>query len=351
MGLQVVPGFINQAGYQHPAELMRNFNAAMAGRRSGAIRYQDFALTPSGSAMQMTINLGDAVLIGAEASTQGGYYVWSNAVETIAWPASAGNPRWDTLVLRVVDTQYGTDASTPQAFWEVVSGTPAASPARITDSQLNEGGAFHRHGAYLRIMDLLVPAGVTNLSTATLDHKRKYARIGRHTMCLTADVPADAQIGDSITYLDGPLQGLKAHYTGVVWNSETVTNWINYTPVVRGNQLSGTPATISSTIDHARYKRMGDVIFYEFAVTVNAATSNGASISLPIASKMRSHHAGNLYVFASGITNQVGVAYHANDPTTPANWDRLCSVNINTGIQDWPSGSVVRASGFYTMQD
>jgi hypothetical protein len=48
MGLQSTPGYIGQTGFQTPVELDRNFVEALAGGKSGAFRYGDFAFTPSG---------------------------------------------------------------------------------------------------------------------------------------------------------------------------------------------------------------------------------------------------------------------------------------------------------------
>jgi hypothetical protein len=350
MGIQAVPGFIGQAGYNHPVELMRNLGAAYAGRRSGAFRYNDFTLTPSGSAMQLTISGGDAMVMGAcNSSTQGGYFAWSNGNETINWPAAAGSPRIDSLILRVIDTQYGTDASTPQAFWEVVSGTPSGSPTAVTDAQLNEGGAFHRHGGWYRVADFTVPAGATNLGAATVSNKRNYARLGRYTMGPAASVPP-GQLGEGYTITDGSFQGDTMRYNlfNAAWEADTIENWQTWTPVVRNNGISGTPATISSTLDHARFKRVNDMVFYHFALTVNAAASNGASISLPVSSAtVRTHCAGTLWAFNSTLVDQQsGIAYQGGSPGAP--WDRLyCVRYTTTGLLDFPSGTVVRANGHY----
>src|SRR3954469_13008509 len=105
MTLQAVAGWLGQTGLQHPASLYRNMLAAIVGRRSGFFRYNDFTLTPSASTMQLTIGRGDAFLMGTEGvTTQGGYFVWNNADETLAFPAAVSLPRIDSLILRVIDT-------------------------------------------------------------------------------------------------------------------------------------------------------------------------------------------------------------------------------------------------------
>lgn len=276
MPLQVVPGYIGTSGFQTPVELDRNLVAALAGRRTGAMRYNDFALTPSGSLMQMTIGAGDAAIMGSEGSaTQGGYYAWSSAAETIAWPAAAGSPRYDSLLLRIIDTQYGADAAGNKALWDVASGTPSGSPVPLADSQFNVGGALHRPGGWWRVADVLVPASVTNLSTATVVHKRRYARMGRNVICLAADLPTDAQIGDTAIVIDDGMNSLI--YNGTIWVSQRASGtWQSLSPYygasVVANSFGYAPA----------FKIQGNTIRYRGIVFKAAGFTNGNTIaSLP----------------------------------------------------------------------
>jgi hypothetical protein len=217
MTLQAVAGFLGQAGLQHPANLYRNLVASLSGRRTGAFTYDDFALIPSGSSMNLTIGPGEGVLLGTEAvTTQGSYYVWNNANEVISWPASTTLPRVDSLILRVIDTDYGTDAAGSKATWEVVSGTPAASPSAVADSAFAPAGAFYHPGAWWRVADFTVPASSTNLAAATMNHKRKYARVGRRTQALGSDFPSDAHLGDMVSRIDGD-PGSEYAFNGSAW--------------------------------------------------------------------------------------------------------------------------------------
>jgi hypothetical protein len=276
MGLQVAPGYIGTSGFQTPVELDRNWLAAVAGRRTGSMRYNDFALTPSASAMQLTIGAGDAVIMGSEGSTtQGGYYAWSNASEVITMPTAAGNPRYDTLLLRVIDTQYGADAAGNKALWDVASGVAAASPTPLADSQFNIGGALHRPGGWYRVADILVPASVTNLSTATVVNKRRYARLGRNVLCLSTDLPTDAQIGDIATLIDDNMNVLT--WNGTQWLSvRAAGTWQPLTPYygasVTANAFGYAPA----------YKLIGNTVRMRGIVFKAAGFTNGASmLSLP----------------------------------------------------------------------
>src|ERR1044072_4938116 len=132
MGLQVAPGYIGQSGYQHPVELFRNQLKAQTARGKGYMKSAtDFSLTPSGAALSLGVSEGWAAIPGVESASQGSYFVWSNGTDNIAWPAASGQPRIDSLILRVIDKQDGTDPDANGAQWEVCQGTPAGSPVAI----------------------------------------------------------------------------------------------------------------------------------------------------------------------------------------------------------------------------
>lgn len=217
MALQAVAGFLGQSGLQHPANLYRNLVGSLGGKRTGAFRYDDFALIPSGAGMSLNIQAGEAIIMGTEAvTTQGGYYVWNNTTETLSWPAAVSLPRVDSLILRVIDTDYGADAAGSKAVWEVVSGTPAASPTAVADSAFAPAGAFYHPGAWWRVADFTVPASASNLAAASLNHRRKYTRIGRKTIALGIDLPTDSSLGEKAVRIDGD-PGAEYVYNGSFW--------------------------------------------------------------------------------------------------------------------------------------
>lgn len=297
MGLQSAPGYIGQGGYQTPVELDRNFQAAAAGRRTGAYRYGDFALTPSASAMQMTIARGDAFILGANSNTQGGYFVWSNASETISWPAAAGSPRIDTLLCRVVDTQYGVDAGGNGAVWQVHTGVPSGSPVALADSQFAPGGALARPGGWWRVADVLVPASVTNLSTATITNTRQYARIGRYTMALSTNLPTDAQLGDQVSVIDNG--GAVMVYDGALWRSiEGAGGWLSlgsyYGSGYQAHNIGYSPS----------YSLRGQTVRLRGQIVKTSGTITTGSVVLNLPVSLRP--AANLYF--SQATSAVGSA-------------------------------------------
>lgn len=349
MTLQVVAGFLGQVGLQHPANLYRNFAGALAGKRTGAMRYNDFAITPSGVAMSISVAAGDAVIMGTEAvSTQGGYYVWNNAAETIAFPAAAGSPRYDSLIMRVVDTDYGVDALGSKAMWEVVSGTPGGSPVPVADSVFAPAGANYHPGAWWRVADILVPASVTNLSTATVVHKRKYARVGRNTMVLAADLPADAQLGDTVTIIDGSDAGTQMLYNGSAWVQTSSRAYVDYTPTFYSNATAGTAiAGGSVVVTYARYRLEGKMCHYYGHAQINTTTAGGVGVSLPFNTTVRRFDFNAYLRGPSGYTTSFGGGH---TPPISAPFNRIYVVsNTNAALNIAASGDTIHWNFVYEI--
>jgi hypothetical protein len=150
----------------------------------------------------MTIGPGNGIIVGTASTTQGGYFFWSDANDTVTFPSASASPRYDTLLVRVLDPQYGTISGLPRIEWKIFSGTPAGSPTALPDSSFNVGGANYQPGAWLRMADVYIPVGATTLQAAgvVVTQKFGYTRNGRNTICLTAaDLPADAKFGDTAT--------------------------------------------------------------------------------------------------------------------------------------------------------
>lgn len=199
MGLQAAPSYIGDSGFQTPVENDRKLIEGMF-NRGGLLRSTDFALTSVVGSMAAQVSAGvGAIVKGLTNTTQGSYFAWSNAAENIAWPAADSQPRYDTLLLRIVDTQYGADGTGSRAAWEVVSGTPAASPSILTDAQID--ASFPKPGAWLALYDVLVPAAATSLTGATItkrgmttDRPSRYATsLGYTPYYSTQGVPASGK--------------------------------------------------------------------------------------------------------------------------------------------------------------
>lgn len=220
MGLQSTPAYAQSIG--SPANLDRQTLAAMAGARSGVYRYGNFALTPGGVTRQVNVAGGRAFIMGRENSQQGGYFVWSDASEVLSFPAPSASPRIDTLLLRVLDDQYGTITGLPRAYWDIVQGVPGASPSARPDSDFLSGGPFYLPGAWWRAADVrtntidtTVPAGQIY---PTMDHVRVP---GGDTLCLsTANAagfggrPTDPAYNDYIRETDTDI---RRRWNGSAW--------------------------------------------------------------------------------------------------------------------------------------
>lgn len=202
MGLQTVPGYIGQAAYQHPVELDRNMLEGIFSR-TGMLRPGDFTIAATATAQQISITLGRAFLLGTESAQQGGYFVWSDATENKVFGPPSGSARIDSLILRVVDTQYGSDPGTPRAEWDIVAGVPSGSPTARPDSDFNSGGTYYKPGAWYRMADVRINPGDTVIPGGQITRFPRYVRVpGGVTMCTSTTRPTDPVVGDQIFETD-----------------------------------------------------------------------------------------------------------------------------------------------------
>lgn len=208
MTLQAIPAFIAKQAdgitdFQHPVETMRNFHEALFGR-SGVFRFGDFAVTPTGTGMGINIASGNAILNGSSNSTQGAYFLWSttNAVDTLTTLPASGSTRYDTVILRVVDGQYGTITGAPRAALEVVAGLSGAGAPRA-DSYFNSGGTAYQPGAWLRLADIRIDPTDTTISNGKITTNHQYVNIpGALILCHSSNRPSNPRTGERIFEVD-----------------------------------------------------------------------------------------------------------------------------------------------------
>jgi hypothetical protein len=270
MGLQVAPGYIGQSGYSHPVELFRNILEAQTAAGKGYLTATtDFALTPSGAGLSLSVAAGAAAINGLESNTQGSYFAWSNAADSIAWPAASGSPRIDSLILRVIDKQYGADADANGAQWEVCQGTPAGSPVAIADADFNGAGTFHRPGAWWRVCNVLISPGNTVMTATTITDLRTWA---------------DPTLRATVAALDA-------------YKTATESAWTPYTPVLSAD--SGSPnAGVGATMS-GRYKQIGKTVHVKATMVIGAtgwaAGTGGLYLSLPVTGQALAVSSGGWY--------------------------------------------------------
>lgn len=220
MGIQAAGGYfaLNSDGvtpFQHPVELDRNLARAMF-RQSGCLRGGDWTVAPTGTNQQVSISTGSGFVNGQESAQQGGYVGWSDASENKTFGAPSGSPRIDTLLLRAYDPQYGTlPSGTCRMQWDIVAGTPAATPAPQPDSAFISTGGQWVPGAWMKWAevrinpgDTVIPSGQIYLPGSVVSGigttwSQRFARgSGATILCTAASRPASPQVGDMIYETD-----------------------------------------------------------------------------------------------------------------------------------------------------
>jgi hypothetical protein len=232
MGIQSAGGYfaLNSDGvtpFQHPVELDRNLAEAMF-RQSGALRGGDWAIAPTGTNQQISIAAGAGFINGQESAQQGGYFGWSDVSENKTFGAPSGSPRIDTLLLRAYDPQYGTlPSGTCRMQWDIVAGTPGATPVPQPDSAFISTGGQWVPGAWMKWAevrinpgDTVIPAGQIYLPGSVVSGvgttwSARYARgASSPILCTNASRPASPKQGDIILEID---TGAQFYYSGSAW--------------------------------------------------------------------------------------------------------------------------------------
>jgi hypothetical protein len=235
MGLQTIPAYVG--GLSHPVELDRRILRAQY-RKTGMTYVGAFNMTTVPGSMALNVGAGTAYLNGIETAQQGGYFVWSDAAENIPWPAASGQPRIDLLVLRVVDLQYGSDPGTSRAMWEVIQGTPAASPTAPNVSVLNFGNPNYRPGAVYVRATVRVDAGDTDLVGNTITALNEYSASSQYDWT----VPAYSNLAQL-----PPAVGDRAYVTGTDRRYEYLASGVWY-PVGERTTLKTADTLRASTV-------------------------------------------------------------------------------------------------------
>ncbi len=176
MPLKASAAYVGASAFETLIETDRQLIRRLFGSRPGFIEPSDFLVTP-GTGLAVNISPGGYVLRHRENNSQGFYFAWSDDPETLPWPTASTEPRIDTLLLRVADPQYGTVSGAVGARWDILQGTPAATPLTIDDATINS--TYRVPGAWERVVDVLVPAGATSFVPGNIGHRdRKTALTG-----------------------------------------------------------------------------------------------------------------------------------------------------------------------------
>ncbi|GAA3811492.1 hypothetical protein ACFS5L_32195 [Streptomyces phyllanthi] len=183
---------------------------------------------------KVTVNPFQAVIQGTRATAAGAYLVTMDQTKTIdvlgTAPATA-NPRFDLIVARQRDAQYG-DASTGMSV-ELVPGKPDPNPVvpEVT-------------GDHIRLARISVPANATTITAANIFDERPYTAAAGGVVRVWNERPANPHIGLYVHHVQ--THRLEVYTGGDTWRTvyedtgwttlSLLPNWTVYlgeTPAVR----------------------------------------------------------------------------------------------------------------------
>lgn len=180
--------FNENAGVVYNAREYRRFFEKIAGYdlvtspgtgSGGIMRPPDlFVHENSTPSLIMRIDAGAAMVDGSEASTQGAYFVYNDAVVNVTHAAGdASNPRVDLVGIQIRDTEYS--GGTNDARLVIVQGTPAASPSEPT-----------KPANFVTLARVDVPANDTVITNSQVtDRRRMMSMLGGIAIASSGALP------------------------------------------------------------------------------------------------------------------------------------------------------------------
>lgn len=174
---------------------------ARSGVRMGAT---DLAVTANGTPnMSVNVAAGQAFVAGTESATQGGSVVTNDATVNLAIAAAdATNPRIDIVVARWYSETVAVGSR--KFALEVVTGTPAASPA-VPSTPANS----------LVLAQIAVAAAAASITNANITDKRAFtAALGGLVVCTSTTRPSVPYDGMPVYETDTDRVAV---YNGVIW--------------------------------------------------------------------------------------------------------------------------------------
>lgn len=301
MGLNVSAGYIGAGGFQNDIRTDRLLLEHVAMGRQGVPYASHLVVTPTVGAHSVTISAGRAFVKGKNTpASQGSYFVWSDDNDVVALAAPSASPRIDTVILRVADPQYGTVTGTVGARYEVIQGTPAASPTAVADATIDALGV---PGGWIRLADVRVNTVDTGaIPIGQFTDKRPIIGSG-------GILVGDAANGDYVSQYRHNLSNGRLE----VWNGSAWVTANTKQPVVlsiRGVNTHGT------TGEFAVAHGMG-VAPSAYAIAPIIGSNTAVNAAIPI-----------YYVVSADATNVTMRAYRADTNAlllgNPANLDLTC---------------------------
>ena len=169
MALRTPPSW--QQNASHPAENDRLTTQGLW-RTEGILKSTDLVVSANGTPnMSVNVAVGWAAIIGDYTTNMGAYIAYNDAVTNVpVTTANGSNPRIDLLCITVSDSYYSGSLS--QVAFNLVAGTPAASPA-VPATPTNS----------IPLARIAVGAGVTSILTGNITDVRVTA-----TSSITVDL-------------------------------------------------------------------------------------------------------------------------------------------------------------------
>jgi hypothetical protein len=206
--------------------------------------------------MSVQVFAGQAVIQGTVTQTQGAYVCTSDSTQTLAIAAAnATNPRIDLVVVTVEDAQYSGAAN--DALLQVITGTPAASPA-----------APALPSNSIALAQVLVPASATSIVSGNITDQRTWTvSRGGILPCLSTARPASPYGGMSIYETDTSISRIWDATLAAWVQIGDAAPWTAYTPTWGGVTLGN-----GSSAGHYKllgYKTVAICVQITFGSTTN----------------------------------------------------------------------------------
>lgn len=268
----------------HTAEDLRRVTWWLTGGRPGVFGDGSLLVTENDTPDLQVKVAGGAALVAGDGTYQGTYFVENRGDElvTVSVGPSAGNERWDLVVLRVQDLDAGDAANT----WaiEIVEGTAAAIGSALFP-------ALPASGSYLVVAAILVPATVTAITDSMITDIRD-ASISDGTTTLRNRGRA-AAAGGIIPIESSSSRPLSPEPGTAVWQANDGAVWIADDAGVfqflanrdYGRHTTWTPTVTGFSFDSglvATFARVGDHVHCTLIGTLDAVPTGDLTISNPV---------------------------------------------------------------------
>lgn len=227
--------------------------------------------------------------------SQGAYFAWSDADETLDLPNPLSSPFIATIILRVTDPQFGTVVGAVGARLDILTGTPATTPTPLSDVAIDALGV---PGGWIRLADVRINTADTGSvpQSQITDTRPSFGdRAGDPILCSSSDRPPHVR-GRVILETDTDAWGISAANS---WNMYD-TRSQSYTPGLGG-------VTLGNGTLGARYFRQGD--YLDISLTMQLGTTSSITGNITIALPPTMQAANGHYQVGSAVINDASTGF------------------------------------------